>query len=52
VRQGAFASEGMWLKTTKSSGCALRQYHLEDSFDRKLLDLDRQIHNMASVAAA
>jgi AAA ATPase domain len=31
---------------------ASRQYHLEDSFDRKLLDLDRRIHNITGVAAA
>jgi hypothetical protein len=31
---------------------ASRQYHLEDSFDRKLLDLDRRIHKITHVAAA
>ena len=31
---------------------ASREYQLDESFDRKLLDLDRRIHNAADVAAA
>jgi hypothetical protein len=31
---------------------AAREYQLDHSFDRKLLDLDRRIHNIAGLAAA
>lgn len=31
---------------------ASREYRLDESFDRKLLDLDRRIHNAADMAAA
>lgn len=31
---------------------AAREYRLENSFGRKLLDLDRRIHNAAVITAA